>query len=396
MRLKTIKEANILPGSRVILRVDYNVPVGKDGKVDNKEDWRIVKTLPTIKYLIRKKAKVIIISHLGRPAGKRVAKLSLKPAVIRLSQLLKKKVSFCSSWDFKKVNQQIEKLPSGRVLMLENLRFHPGEEKSSKSFAKSLASFGNIYVNDAFANSHRSHASMLAITEYLPSFAGLLLAEEIERISDFLKKPERPFVGIMGGVKISTKIKVIRVLLKKVDYILLAGGLANTVLKGMGLPIGKSVVELDMVDEIKKSDSAQKKLRVPIDVVVCTKNSKFNKCRITAAEMVKDSEKILDIGPGTIHLFQSIISQARTIFWNGPVGMVEEKDFKKGTFKLLAQISKSKANVLIGGGETVEAALEYDKNIKNKKNIFISTGGGAMLDFIEDGSLPAIKPLVKK
>jgi len=396
MRLKSIKDLKILKGRRVLLRVDYNVPIGKDGRIDNKEDWRIVKSLPTIKYLLAKKAKVVIISHLGRPAGKRVKKLSLKPVAKRLSTLLDRRVKLCQTWQDKLVLQEIDQLQDGEILMLENVRFHPREKAGCKRFAKILAQYGDIYVNDAFANSHRSHTSMLAVTQYLPSYAGLLIVEEIKKINQFLLKPKRPFVGIIGGAKVSTKIKVIKKLLKEVDFLLLGGAIANTVLKAMGLAVGKSVVEPRMSETVKNLSLIDNQLRVPLDVVVCQKNRNFSKCHCRSAGLVKDNEMIIDIGQDTIDLYSKILVRAKTVFWNGPMGLIEEKKFQKGTFDLLKVLKNSKARVLIGGGESVEAVIKYDKSLVNKKNFFISTGGGAMLKYVEEGSLVALRPLAKK
>ena len=396
MKLNTIKNVKKLQGKKVLLRVDFNVPIGKDNRVDSKEDWRIVKSLPTIKHLLSKKAKIVIICHLGRPGGKRVNKLSLKPVAKRLSFLIKKQVSFCNTWDHKKILQEVDKLKNRQILMLENVRFNPGEEQGSTVFAKKLADFTEIYVNDAFANSHRKQVSMLAVTKYLPSYAGLLMEEEVNRLEKLIKKPAKPFIGIMGGVKIETKIPAIIKLIGKVEYLLLGGVIANTILRANGFPVGVSLFEEDMVRLVKKSNLDERKLRLPIDLMVCNKKGRHSQCRVAAAENVKSNEVILDIGPGTRHLYTSIISQAKTIFWNGPMGLIEEESFCKGTKDILTAVIKSKADVVIGGGDIVGALMRFNPNVFKKENIFISTGGGALLKFMEEGNLPALKPLVKK
>jgi len=366
---------------RVLLRVDFNVPVGDDGLVDSKEDWRIEASLPTINYLLNQKAKVILLSHLGRPKGRVVKSLRLDPIAQRLSELLNKKVV--------KV-EKMKEVKSDEIVLLENLRFYPGEEENDSDFVKQLAKLGEIYVNDAFGNVHRAHASMVGLPQYLPSCAGLLLEKEIKVLSEISDKAERPLIVIIGGVKISTKIKVIKNFLKKADGLILAGALANTVISAKGFAIGKSISQKEMVEEVKKLELTNIKLHIPVDVVASVDPSGRAPSRVAAVGNTEEKEMILDIGPDTIQLFSRIISKAKTIIWNGPMGVFEVEKFAQGSRKIAQAVAQSDSFSLVGGGETI-TLLEQLGLLK--KIDHISTGGGAMLKFLANEKLPGIEAL---
>lgn len=366
---------------RVLLRVDFNVPVGDDGLVDSKEDWRIEATLPTINYLLNQKAKVILLSHLGRPKGRVVKSLRLDPIAQRLSELLNKKVV--------KV-EKMKEVKSDEIVLLENLRFYSGEEENDPDFTQQLAKLGEIYVNDAFGNVHRAHASMVGLPQYLPSCAGLLLEKEIKVLSEISDKAERPLIVIIGGVKISTKIKVIKNFLKKADGLILAGALANTVISAKGFAIGKSVSQKEMIEEVKKLELTNIKLHIPVDVVASVDPSGRAPSRVAAVGNTEEKEMILDIGPDTIRLFSRIISKAKTIIWNGPLGIFEVEKFAQGSRKIAQAVAQSDGFSLVGGGETI-TLLEQLGLLK--KIDHISTGGGAMLKFLANEKLPGIEAL---
>ena len=366
---------------RVLLRVDFNVPVGDDGLVDSKEDWRIEATLPTINYLLNQKAKVILLSHLGRPKGRVVKSLRLDPIAQRLSELLNKKVV--------KV-EKMKEVKSDEIVLLENLRFYSGEEENDPDFTQQLAKLGEIYVNDAFGNVHRAHASMVGLPQYLPSCAGLLLEKEIKVLSEISDKAERPLMVIIGGVKISTKIKVIKNFLKKADGLILAGALANTVISAKGFAIGKSVSQKEMIEEVKQLELTNIKLHIPVDVVASVDPSGRAPSRVAAVGNTEEKEMILDIGPDTIRLFSRIISKAKTIIWNGPLGIFEVEKFAQGSRKIAQAVAQSDGFSLVGGGETI--TLLEQLGLLKKIN-HISTGGGAMLKFLANEKLPGIESL---
>lgn len=391
MNIKSIKQVKNLKGKKVMLRVDFNVPLTKDLKVGESEDYRIVKSLPTIKFLIKEGAKIIIMAHLGRPDGKAVDSLRLDPVAIRLSQLLKKDIFKSDEIYGADVKKHIAGMENGDILMLENIRFDGREEKADKSFAKILAGMGEIYVNDAFAVDHREQSSVSVIQDYLPSYAGFLLEDEIVNLSKAIKNPAKPLVVIIGGAKISTKIKVIKNFLPVANKILLGGALANTVLVAKGVSVGKSLVEEEMLTDVKKLKLTDNKVVVPVDGYMA-KSFKSVKGRLDALADVKKEEVILDIGPDSVKLYEEIISSAKTIVWNGPMGLIETPFFAKGTMALIKLLAKSKAETIIGGGETVQMIRKM--KLDNKFD-FISTGGGAMLEFLEGKKLPGLKKLIK-
>lgn len=389
--IKTIKKSGNLKGKRVLLRVDFNVPVGNDLKVDGNEDYRLVQSLPTIKYLIKKKAKIIILAHLGRPDGKVVEMLRLDPVAIRLSQLLNKNILKSDDIVSADVKSTVAEMKNGEILMLENVRFDSREEKGNKVFAKQLASLADIYVNDAFAVCHRNQASVSTVQEYLPSYAGLLLEKEIVNLSKVFKKPSRPLVAIVGGAKISTKIRVIKRFLAISDFVLLGGALANTVLKYIGVSVGKSLVESGMIKEIANIKLTDNKLKVPVDGRLAM-SYQAKKGRLDALADIKKNELILDIGPETINLYRRIIRRAKMVVWNGPMGLIESEAFAVGTEELIRILARSPAKTIVGGGETVQIIRKMKLE---KKFNFISTGGGAMLEFLEGRKLPGLKKIIK-
>ncbi len=389
-KIKSIKNIKDLKGKRVLLRVDFNVPLTKDLTVGKSEDYRIVKTLPTIRYLMKKGARVVIMAHLGRPDGKIVNNLRLDPVAKRLSQLIGKRVIKSNYIIDREVKKNINQMKDGEVVILENIRFDKREEKGDKNFARQLAGLGDIYVNDAFAVDHREQASVSTIQNYLPSYAGFLLEEEVKNLTKVLKKPKQPLVVIIGGVKISTKIKLIKNFLPVASNILLGGALANTVLKAMGISVGQSVIEPEMFSEIKKIKLTDNKVMVPVDGVMA-KGLDSKKGRLDALADIKKDEFILDIGPDTLKLYASIIKRARMIVWNGPMGLIETEFFAKGTRELIKILAKSRAEKIVGGGETVQM---IQKMGLEKKFNFISTGGGAMLEFLEGKKLPGLRRIM--
>jgi len=391
MQIKSIRRLKNIKGKRVLLRVDFNVPLTRDGKVGQSEDYRIIKTLPTIQYLISHGAKVIIMAHLGRPAGKVNPKFSLKPVAKRLSQLLKQPVNLSPEIIGKQTNELIANLKNGEILMLENVRFDPREEKADSKFAQALARLGDIYVNDAFAVDHRDQASVSAIQKFLPSYAGLLLEQEILHLSQAIKNPKKPLIVIIGGAKISTKIKLIKNFLPLSSKILMGGALANTVLVALGVAVGRSPIEPEMVKEINKIKLTDNKLIVPVDGLMA-KSYRSKKGRLDAIGDVKKNEFILDIGPDTLKLYGKIIRSAKTVMWNGPLGLIENPVFAKGTAALIKILARSRAKTIVGGGETVQMIRKL--KLEDKFD-FISTGGGAMLEFLEGKKLPGLTKLIK-
>ncbi|MDD5043445.1 MAG: phosphoglycerate kinase [Patescibacteria group bacterium] len=393
--MRSIKNLQDLSGQRVLLRVDFNAPLAKDnkGKIIVADDSKIKASLPTIEFLLKQGAKIILLSHLGRPEGKFAKGLRMAPAVESLKRLLpkdKKKIGYMESWNFSAVRKVVDLMGKGEILFLENLRFHPGEDKNGVQFARSLSGLGRLYIDDAFGVSHRAEASTVAITKYLPSYAGFLMEKEVEALNRVVKNPRRPLLVMMGGAKVSTKIGMIKFLLSKADYILLGGGLANTFLKAKGYEVGKSLVEPEGV-RLAKKFLANRKIVLPVDVVVA--KNKNGKPIVRQIKAVKENEMILDIGPETIKLFAKLIRKANTLVWNGPMGFYENKTYSHGSIalgRLVAARSSGRAFGVVGGGETLDvlAATKMAKYIDH-----VSTGGGAMLEFLEGKKLPGIKAL---
>ncbi|OGX15612.1 MAG: phosphoglycerate kinase [Omnitrophica WOR_2 bacterium RBG_13_41_10] len=390
MNKLTIKDID-LANKAVLMRVDFNVP--QDEKLNITDDTRIKATLPTIKYILENKAKkLILISHLGRPDGKVVAKYSLRPVAERLSQLLGEPVEFLSDCVGEKIRQEV-KASRKRVVLLENLRFHPEEEKNDTEFAGQLASLADIYVNDAFGTAHRAHASTEAVTRYLESAAGFLLEKEIRYLGNAIENPARPFVVILGGAKVSDKIGVIENLLPKCDAILIGGGMAYTFLKAQGKTIGNSKLEKDKIELaltiLEKAKSLKKDILLPIDnLVVDNIDPPLN--QEIVGEDVPEGKIAVDIGPKTIALFKNKLKGAKTIVWNGPLGIFEIEPFSKGTKSIANFIAGLSVTSIIGGGDTAAAMSKFKLE---DKMAHISTGGGASLEFMEGKTLPGIAAL---
>lgn len=384
-----------LPGKRVFLRVDFNVPLDEEGKI--RDDTRIKAALPTLNHLLEQKAKVIAASHLGRPKGKYDPKLSLKPVAERLSELIHRDVILAPDVIGDEVLKLKKDLKEGQVLFLENLRFHPEEKANDSSFAQLLAQEVDYYVNDAFGACHRAHASVVAITQHTEkSAAGFLVKKEVEYLSKAVHSPQKPYVAILGGAKVSDKIPVIENLLNKADSILIGGAMAYTFFKAQGFDVGRSLVEQDKIDLSLKivNNAKEKKVNfyLPTDHIVA------NAIEPEAESQTMDSFPIpsdlmgLDIGPKTVETYTEIIAQAQTIFWNGPMGVFEIDKFSQGTMKIAEAVADSEALSIVGGGDSVAAV--YKAGISEKIS-HISTGGGASLEFIANETLPGIEALTE-
>ena len=383
----------ILKGKKVIVRVDLNVPM-KDGSIT--EVSRIVKILPTLKLLIKKEAKIIILSHIGRPKGKVVNGMSLEPISKKLSDLLNAKVLFNKNEINEKTLIEINKIPNGSIMMMENIRFYEKEERNDDFFSKKISSLGDIYVNDAFSCSHRAHSSIEGITKYIPSYCGLQFIEEINALKKITSEITKPVTCIIGGSKISTKIKIISNLIKIFDNIIIVGGMGNAMLKNTGINIGKSVCDdgyKDLVGEIlEKSKTHNCQIYYPLDVVA-SKELNGNGT-IKEINKIDNDDMILDIGPKTIASIKNIVNNSNTVLWNGPAGYFENPNFANGTKQILEIIankrSKDKIYAVAGGGETVAVINKFNK--LDSFN-FVSTAGGAFLEYLEGKKLPGIKAL---
>jgi len=387
MKVKSIRKVKKIAGKRVILRADFNVPM-EDGEI--KDDFKIVTGLETIRYLLRYKCKLIIISHLGRPGGKIKKGLSLKPIAKKLERYLGKKIIFINEINGFKAGNAVSKMKAGDIVMLENVRFKKDEITNSKKFAQQLANLGEIYVNDAFAADHRKHASLAAIQNLMPAYAGFVLTKEITNL-DRILKPKKPLVVILGGAKIATKLKLIKKF-KQAAKILIGGALANNFLKAHNFEIGKSLYDKKSLSTAKRLKQAN--LILPIDVIVSQTNSKIN-IAVKKINAIDKKDIILDIGPETMRLYAKFIKQANTLIWNGPMGMFEWDKFKQGTMviaRLVASRSSGKAFGVVGGGETI-AALKM-ANMSEYVD-WISTGGGAMLTYLGGEKLPGFVKIVK-
>ena len=384
-------------GKRVLVRVDFNVPI-EDGKV--KDDSRIRAALPTIKYLLDNGASVVLMSHLGRPKGKVVESARLRPVAQWLSALLKMPVPITGDPLGIGTRDAAARLKPGQVLMLENLRFHPQEEANDDEYAKTLASYGDVYVNDAFGTAHRAHASTVGITKYLPAYAGLLMEREIEVLSKLLENVEHPFAAIVGGAKVSGKLAVLNHLMTLCDSFLIGGGMANTFLVAEGHGVGKSLLERDLVDDARQIlDKAQAKnveFLLPTDVMVAKEVTRGAEHKVVKVSKIPNSWSVVDIGPDSTAAFLAALQPARTIFWNGPLGVFEVPTFGDGTRAVareLARLAENGVTVVVGGGDSV-AALE-ELGLASKMT-HISTGGGASLEFMEGRELPGISVLLDK
>lgn len=387
---KTIRDIDVR-GKKVLVRVDFNVPL-KDGVVG--DDTRIRAAIPTINYLLENGAAVILCSHLGRPKGGPEAKYSLAPVAAHLAGLLGKKVSFAEDCIGPKAEEAAAVLKPGDVLVLENTRFHAEEEANDPGMAKQLASLAEVFVNDAFGTAHRAHASTEGVTHYLPGVAGFLLEKEIRYLGQTIADPQRPFVAIMGGAKISDKIGVIKNLLQKADAILIGGGMANTFLKAKGFAMADSLVEDESLPTaLSLMDEGAGKIHLPVDMVLADKFEAEAATRTTAVGNVPDGWRILDIGPETVKAFGEVIKTAGTVVWNGPMGVFEFPKFAEGTYGVARLVAESKAVSVIGGGESVAAIQQSGLA---DKITHISTGGGASLEMLEGLELPGVAALQDK
>ena len=382
-----------LKGKKVIVRVDLNVPM-KHGAIT--ETSRIEKILPTLKLLIEKEAKIIILSHIGRPKGKIISEMSLEPISKKLSQYLNKEVLFNKNQISENTVSEINKISNGSVMMLENIRFNEGEETNNEEFSKKISNLGDIYINDAFSCSHRSHASIEGITKHIPSYFGLQIIEEINALKKITSEIKKPVTLIIGGSKISTKIKIINNLIKKFNNIIIVGGMANTMLRHTGIKVGKSICEQDCGSLIKEiienSIKYSCKITCPVDVVVS--QSLNGKGKVKEINEIKDDDIILDIGFETIAKIKNIIDNSNTVLWNGPAGYYENSNFANGTKEIIRIITdktfKDKIFSVAGGGETVAVINKFNKL---DSFTFVSTAGGAFLEFLEGKELPGIKAL---
>lgn len=377
----------------VFMRVDFNVPLDENGNITN--DSRIRGAIPTIQYLLENGAKVILVSHLGRPKGQFVDSMSLKPVAQRLSEILAKPVLFIPDCVGETVAQQVKELPYGEVAMLENIRFYAEEEANDENFAQSLAALADIYVNDAFGTVHRAHASISGITKYLPSVCGFLLEKEVNTLTRALENPQRPFIAIVGGSKVSDKIGVIKNLLGKVDHLLIGGGMANTFLAAKGYDVQKSLVEEAMLDWTKEllAQPDAGKIVLPCDVVAAEKFAADSESKVVECDKVPDGWMILDIGPKTVAAFREIIEKGKTVIWNGPMGVFEMEQFAAGTRGVAQAVCDSDCMSIIGGGDSVAAITQMGLIDKVSH---ASTGGGASLKMLEGKALPGVVGLLEK
>ena len=391
MSKKTIRDID-LKGKRVIVRVDFNVPQDKEGKIT--DDNRIVGALPTIKYLVEQNAKVVLMSHLGRPKGEFNMKYSLAPAALRLSELLGRPVKMAKDVIGEDADRIVASLKEGEVCLLENLRFHNEEEKNDPDFAKKLSGYGDIYVNDAFGTAHRAHASTEGVAHYLPAVSGFLIEKELKFLGGAVEHPDRPFVAILGGAKVSDKIGVINNLLEKVDVLIVGGGMAYTFIKAQGGEIGKSLLEADRLEYalemIEKAKAKGVKLLLPEDSVAADAYSNDANIQVVDSYKIPEGYLGLDIGPKAQKAFAEAIRGAKTVVWNGPMGVSEMSNFAAGTVAVAKAMAESEAVTIIGGGDSAAAVVQLGFGDKMSH---ISTGGGASLEFLEGLELPGVAAL---
>lgn len=392
----TVRDVDVA-GKRVLMRVDFNVPIA-DGKVS--DDSRIRAAIPTINLLLAGGARVILMSHLGRPDGKVSDGLRLRPVGLRLGELMRRNVPVTGDALGIGTEDAIKRLRPGEILLLENLRFHAEEERNDPEFAAKLAAYGDIYVNDAFGTAHRAHASTVGVAKLLPAYAGLLMERELEALSGLLEAPARPFAAILGGAKVSDKIEVIDHLLTKVDILVLGGGMANTFLLAQGKAIGKSLAEPDRVGDAQRIlETAERngvRIVLPVDVIVAKEVTRGTEYKTLPAEKIPASWHIVDLGKASQELVLGVLADARTVFWNGPLGVFEIPSFAHGTnavARMLADAADNGATVVVGGGDSVAAIT---KQGLADRMTHISTGGGASLEFLEGRELPGVTVLLDR
>lgn len=380
---------------KVLVRADFNVPLDEETG-DITDDSRIQAVLPTIEYLTERGAKVILCSHLGRPKGKVVDKLRLAVVAQRLSQILGHQVECVEDCIGPDVEKAIEKLSNSNILLLENVRFHPEEERNDDTFAQALSRLADIYVNDAFGTAHRNHASVVGVTKYLPAVAGLLLEKELKSLGGILKHPAHPFIVLLGGAKVSDKVAMIENIMDKVECILIGGGMAATFLKAKSYEVGLSLLD-DMVELaarlMEKAVNNRTRLLLPVDVVVAAEVRNTAKGNIVSVENISPKARIVDIGPQTIKIFTEELQKSKTVFWNGPMGVCEIPQFARGTLAMTGVLADLDVTTVVGGGSTAEIVT---KSGLDNKMTFVSTGGGASLKFLAGEALPGVEALMDK
>lgn len=391
---KTIKDVDVR-GKRVLVRVDFNVPIA-DGEVT--DDTRVRAALPTIRYLVDHGARVVLMSHLGRPKGEPDPQYTLKPARRTLQRLIGRNVAFSPETVGPEAEEAVGRMIDGEILMLENVRFYPGEKTNDPEFARQLASLGDIFVNDAFGAAHRAHASTAGVAAYLPAYAGMLLMREVETLTHILTEPDRPFVAILGGSKVSDKFGVIDMLIDCCDSLLIGGGMAFTFLVAKGHEVGDSIVEADWVEPAKamleKAKAADVDLVLPTDFVIASEIADDAETRIVGREEIPKGMMGLDIGPSTTELYKGDIAMAKTIFWNGPMGVFEKRPFETGTREVAVAVGRnSRAQSIIGGGDSAAALKKFGLE---DRVTFVSTGGGASMKLLEGATLPGVDALLDK
>ncbi len=390
MNKKTVKDID-LKNKRVLMRVDFNVPMA-DGKVT--DDKRIRAALPTIQYILDQGSSVILMSHLGRPKSASDSQFSLRAASEVLSALLARPVNMAPDCIGPEVKKMAKELKSGEVLMLENTRFHAGEEKNDLEFAKQLASLGEVYVNDAFGSAHRAHASTEGVARFLPAVSGFLMEQELEYLGRAVANPEHPYIAILGGAKISDKILVVETLLSKCDKLIIGGGMANTFLAAQGLNMQDSLVEASSLETAKEiMAKSGDKLILPVDAVIADKFAEDANTQVVDVDKIPAGWRMLDVGPKTVGLYKAALDGAKLIVWNGPVGVFEMPKFAEGTFALARMLAESKAVTVIGGGDSASAVKKAGVA---KQMTHVSTGGGASLEFLEGKELPGVAALQNK
>lgn len=393
---KTIRDIE-LKGKRVLIRCDFNVPLDSNQNIT--DDTRIRAALPTLEYMVTQGAKVVVMSHLGRPKGKAAAEFSLAPVAVRLAELLGKQVEFADSDVVvdDSVKEKVAALKDGDVLLLQNVRFRKEETDNEPGFAKELASLGDVFVQEAFGTAHRAHASTAGVADYLPCVSGFLIEKEVKFLGSALHNSQRPFVAIMGGAKVGDKIKVIENLLTKVDTLIIGGGMTYTFYKAMGLEIGTSILDADNIDLAKmlleKATSLNVKLLLPVDIVCADEFSNDAKYQTYSRDQIPSDMMGLDIGEETIKLYSEEIAKAKTVVWNGPMGVFEMENFAKGTKAIAEALATSDATTIIGGGDSAAAVEQF--GLADKMS-HISTGGGASLEFLEGKILPGISIIEEK
>lgn len=394
MKLQTLKDVDI-SGKNVLVRVDYNVPV-KDGAVT--DDTRIKATEKTIKYLLEKKCRVVLISHLGRPRGKIVPEMSMKPLVPVIEQIMQTRVHFATDCVGENAKKTVSDAAKGEIVLLENLRFHSEEEKNDANFAKELSSYGEVFVQDAFGAVHRMHSSTVAIAEFLPGYIGFLVEKELKFLDRAMDNPEKPFLAIIGGAKVSDKISVLRSLLDRIDMLLIGGAMAYTFLRAQSISTGNSRVEEDKICDAKeiiaKAYGKRVECLLPADHLIAREIKPDTETRVTPAMAIPDNWTGVDIGPRSIVIFEAAIKKAKTIFWNGPLGIFETTAFSKGsilTANTLVKATRGGATTILGGGDTL--AVLKKAGIAPELMSHCSTGGGASMEFLEGKKLPGLAAL---